>query len=433
MVNRKRGMKASLSVIFLLLFSDIVNCRAQSNWVGSWAAAQQLPEPQNSLGLDELRDATLRQVVHLSIGGTQLRVHLSNRFGAAPLHFASVHIARATSPASGRIDPLTDKALNFSRRPDVTVPAGAEYLSDPISFPAAALSDLAITIHFDVSPSGQTGHPGSRATSYLAQGNLVSAAELPQPKKVEHWYFIAAVDVAVSPRAAVVVALGDSITDGHGSTTDGNDRWPDLLAKRLQADPATRSVAVLNEGIGGNRLLLNGLGPNGLARLDNDALAPAGVRYLIVLEGINDLGMLLRDGEVSKVEQEALVYRIISAYEQIIARAHAHGILAIGATLLPFVGSEFYHPGADAEADRQTINQWIRTPGHFDAFIDFDKVTRDPEHPDRLRAALDCGDHLHPSPAGYAAMAEAIPLSLFAPAPSPPAAASVRPSRRLSK
>src|SRR6516164_7465150 len=143
MVNRKRGMKASLSVIFLLLFSDIVNCRAQSNWVGSWAAAQQLPEPQNSLGLDELRDATLRQVVHLSIGGTQLRVHLSNRFGAAPLHFASVHIARATSPASGRIDPLTDKALNFSRRPDVTVPAGAEYLSDPISFPAAALSDLA--------------------------------------------------------------------------------------------------------------------------------------------------------------------------------------------------------------------------------------------------------------------------------------------------
>ena len=422
-MNRKPTNRVVI-VVLLFFFAAAGNCRAQNNWVGSWTASQQLPEPQNSLGAEELRDATLRQVVHLSIGGTRLRVHLSNRFGTAPMRFASVHIAWATSPASGAIDLSTDKALDFSGRPDVTVPAGAEYVSDPIAFNATALSDLAITIYFDIPPSGQTGHPGSHATSYLGQGNLISAAELPEPKKVEHWYFIAGVDVAAPARAFAIAALGDSITDGHGATTNGNDRWPDLLAKRLQAEPATKAIAVLNEGIGGNRLLLDGLGPNALARFDQDVLAPAGVRYVIVLEGINDIGMLMREGEVAKPEQEALLRRMISAYEQIIARAHAHGIGVIGATLLPFAGSLFYHPGPDAEADRQAINQWIRAPGHFDAFIDFDKVTRDPEHPDRLLTAFDSGDHLHPSPAGFAAMAGAIPLPLFASASSLPVAAS---------
>jgi lysophospholipase L1-like esterase len=413
MVNHRPTKRTSLAAIFLLFLAVAGNCRAQNGWVCSWAASEQLPEPQNSLGVDELRDATLRQVAHLSIGGTELRVHFSNRFGATPLHLASAHLARATSLALGRIEVSSDKVLTFQGRPDVTVPAGAEYLSDPISFTAPALSDLAITIYFDIPPSGQTGHPGSRATSYLARGNVVSAEELPASKKVEHWYFIAGVDVAAPSRAAALAALGDSITDGHGSTTNGNDRWPDLLAKRLQVDRTTRSIAVINEGIGGNRLLLDGLGPNALARMDSDVLAPAGVRYLIVLEGINDLGMLMREGEVPKAQQEALVQSMISAYQQIIVRAHAHGIKVIGATLLPFVGSEFYHPGPDAEADRQAINQWIRTPGHFDALIDFDKITRDPEHPERLLAAFDSGDHLHPSPAGYAAMAEAIPLSLL--------------------
>jgi lysophospholipase L1-like esterase len=411
-------LKAAFGVVLWLLFPVVRLANAQTRWVGSWTASQQLPEPYNSLPVDDLQDATLRQVVHLSIGGAELRVHLSNRFGATPLHFASVHIARPAFPASGAIDVSTDKALTFSGRPDVTIPAGAEYWSDSVPFSVPALSDLAITIHFDVPPSGQTGHPGSRATSYLAHGDLVSAAELPQPKKVEHWYFIAGVDVAAPPQAAAVVALGDSITDGHGSTTDGNNRWPDLLSKRLQADPTTRVLAVLNQGMGGNRLLLDGLGPNALARFDHDVLAPAGVRYLVVLEGVNDLGMLSRNGEVPSTAHEALVRGILSAYEQIVMRAHAHGIQVIGATILPCVGSQFYHPGPSTEADRLTINQWIRTPGHFDAFLDFDKVTRDPEHPDRLLPAFDSGDHLHPSPAGYAAMAEAVPLSLFASASS---------------
>ena len=317
------------------------------------------------------------------------------------------------SPASGAINVATDKALAFSGRADVTIPAGAEYVSDPVAFTATALSDLAITIHFEVPPSGQTGHPGSRATSYLVHRNLVSAAELPDAKKVEHWSFISGVDVSASPQAAAIAVLGDSITDGHGSTTNSNNRWPDVLAKRLQADPSTRAIAVLNQGIGGNRLLLDGLGPNALARFDNDVLAPAGIRYLIVLEGVNDIGMLTHDGEVAAVEHEKLVQRILSAYEQMVTRAHAHGIQVFGATILPFVGSEFYHPGPSTEADRQAINQWIRALGHFDAFIDFDKVTRDSEHPERLLPAFDCGDHLHPSPAGYAAMAEAVALALF--------------------
>jgi lysophospholipase L1-like esterase len=222
------------------------------------------------------------------------------------------------------------------------------------------------------------------------------------------------VDVTAPSQAACVVVLGDSITDGHGATTDGNNRWPDVLAKRLQSAPATREFAVLNEGIGGNRLLLDGLGPNALARFDHDVLAKAGVRYLIVLEGVNDIGTLARNGEVPQTEHDALVHRMVSAYEQIIARARAHGIKVIGATILPFLGSQFYHPGPSSELDRQTVNQWIRAPGHFDAVIDFDKVTRDPEHPDHLLATFDSGDHLHPSPPGYAAMAEAVPLSFFA-------------------
>jgi lysophospholipase L1-like esterase len=209
------------------------------------------------------------------------------------------------------------------------------------------------------------------------------------------------------------VTLGDSITDGHGATTNGNDRWPDQLAKRLQAEPRTVNLAVLNAGIGGNRVLLDSLGPNALARFDHDVLAPAGVGYMIVLEGVNDLGMFTRESDRPAAEHEAMVLSIIAAYEQMVTRAHAHGIKAIGATILPFVGSEFYHPGAATEADRQAINQWIRTPGHFDAVVDFDMVTRDPAHPDRMLPAFDSGDHLHPSGAGYAAMANAIPLSQF--------------------
>ena len=406
----------------LLIFFLNFSAQAQTHWIASWTAAQQLAEPQNSLAADDLRDTTLRQIVHLSLGGTQLRVRISNRFGTEPLHFSAIHIARPVTTTSAKIVEGTDKPLSFSGKPDVIVPAGADYLSDPVDFPAAPLSDLTISIYLEQLPQQQTGHPGSRATSYLVHGNQVAAADLAAAKTFEHWYFIAGVEVAAAPQAAAVVALGDSITDGHGATTNGNDRWPDVLAKRLQANAGTANLAVVNAGIGGNRLLLDSLGPNALARFDHDVLAPAGAHYLIVLEGVNDLGMMSREGDRPRAEHDAMVHRITAAYEQMIARAHAHGIKTIGATILPFVGSEFYHPGPEIEADRQAVNQWIRTPGHFDAVIDFDMVTRDPQHPDRLLQALDSGDHLHPSAAGYAAMAAAIPLALFSPsaATTPP-------------
>lgn len=384
-----------------------------SNWVSSWGTSQQIPEPHNEIPLEELTDATLRQIVHLSIGGPAIRVHLSNAFGAEALHITSAHIARPLSTSSPSIDPPSDRSLTFAGNPYADIPPGAELISDPINYPVAPLSDLAISLHFQTPPARETGHPGSRATSYYVHGDLVGAPTFTDPKHVDHWYQIAEVDVQAPTTAATIVALGDSITDGHGATTNGNDRWTDVLAARLQATAATRNIAVSNQGIGGNHLLIDGLGPNALARFDRDVLAPAGVRWLIVLEGVNDLGGLARDGEVSPADHAALVHRVIAAYQQIIARAHAHGLRVYGATITPYVGSTYYHPSPLSEADRQAVNKWIRTPGNFDAVIDFDVVIRDPHRPDQLLPVYDCGDHLHPSPAGYKAMADSIALSFF--------------------
>ena len=383
-------MRATLLTL-LLLSSNAYSQRAPL-WVGSWAASQQIPEPNNALSADDLRNATLRQIVHLSIGGSAIRVHLSTAFGIAPLHLLSVQVAMAN----------TDRALTFSGRPDVIIPAGTEYISDPLDGPIPAGADLTISIHYSDPPEQQTSHPGSRASSYIVHGDLV--------KKIDHWYQLSAVDVATTGGFSIVT-LGDSITDGRGSTTNGNDRWPDILARRLQS--AGMNVGVLNQGIGGNHLLTDGLGPNALARFDRDVLAQTGVRYVLVLEGINDLGGLARTTDTSRVEHADLVQRIIAAYEQMVARAHAHNLFVIGCTILPDTGSAYYHPNTIDEADRQAVNTWIKTPGLFDDVIDFDQIARDPAQPNRLRPEFDSGDHLHPNPAGYAAMANSIPLSLF--------------------
>jgi lysophospholipase L1-like esterase len=390
----------------ILLAGSQAQAETPVRWTGAWAASQQIPEPHNALPPDALRDATLRQVVHLSLGGDQLRIRVSNAFGSSPLLFSSVHVARAR--AGGAIDPATDRVVTFAGTRQALAPAGAEYWSDPIPLPVASGADLAVSIHFDAPPEVQTGHPGSHATAFLAPGDQTADAVLRDGRTVEHWFQLSGVDVEGPRGAFAVVAMGDSITDGHGATTDGDDRWPDGLARRLAA--AGRPIGVLNAGIGGNRVLADGLGPSALARVDRDLLSQTGVRTLILLEGINDLGVLTRDGPVSVEQHHALVAGVIAGYAQIIRLAHAHQIRVLGGTILPDGGTAYYHPDAQNEADRQALNAWIRAAGHFDGVIDFDARMRDPQHPDRLRPAYDSGDHLHPSPSGYRAMAEAIPL-----------------------
>ena len=404
---------SALCAGLVALTSPAAAQQATQHWVGSWASAQQIPEPHNALPDAKLDDATLRQVVRTTLGGPSLRVQISNAFGTEPLVVDGVHIAYSADPATSRIVTGSDHEVSFDGKARVTVPAGASYWSDPVALAAKPLSSLAVTMHFPKAPAQQTGHPGSRATSYIASGTHLAEAALTGADTVGHWYQLAGIAVAGKPEARAIVTLGDSITDGHAATTNGDDRWPDRLAERLQQNPAPRDVSVLNLGIGGNRILQDGLGPNALARFDRDVLAQPGVRYLIVLEGINDLGTLTRDAPASAQAHDSLTDRIIGAMQQMVERAHAHGITVIGGTIMPDGASDYYHPGKLDDANRERINDWIRAPGHFDKVIDFAKITQDPAAPNRLAPRFDSGDGLHPGPQGYRAMADAIPLSLF--------------------
>jgi lysophospholipase L1-like esterase len=376
-------------------------------WVGTWASSPQLGDATNAPPAPGFADSTLRQIVHVSIGGQQIRVRFSNAFGAAPLVISSAHVA--LSAGGGAIKPETDKALTFDGHSSVTIPSGAPMYSDPLDFDLVPLSDLAITIHLTAVPDAVTTHPGSRTTSYLQAGDAVSAAAMPSAAHFEHWYFLNGVDVLSKSSGAAVVTFGDSITDGARTTDNANTRWPDDLARRLQANKKTAGIGVLNEGIGGNRLVHDMTGPNALARFDRDVLSQDGVRWLIVLEGINDLGGRTR--AAARNEQVPTAQDLIAAYEQIILRAHAHHILVFGATILPYEGAGYFTP--EGEADRQTINNWIRTSGNFDGVIDLDAATRDAQHPSHLAAAADSGDHLHPADGGYKIMADAIDLKVF--------------------
>ncbi|MGA3223587.1 MAG: SGNH/GDSL hydrolase family protein [Acidobacteriaceae bacterium] len=382
------------------------------HWVGTWASAQMLVDGPD-LSAEDFRDATLRQVVHVSSGGSRIRLRLSNAFGTAPLQIQMVHVAKPASVVNCRIDPSSDKPLRFSGNTAVTIPPGAEYLSDPIDFPVASLTDLTVTMYLETPSLHQTGHIAAHTTSCLGARNLVTAADIPDAKKFQHWFYLAGVEVESPPDAAAVVTLGDSITDGTGSTLNGNDRWPDVLAARLQAGAASRRWSVLNVGIGGNHMLTDGVGPNALARLDRDVLAQPGVRAVIVFEGVNDLGGWTRNGPISKEEHDVFVARLIASYEQVIERAHASGLTVIGATILGYQGAANYHPDAANLADWQRVNDWIRQPGHFDAVVDLDKATADPAHPGRMSPTTGSADNLHPGPAGYKMMGDAFPLSLF--------------------
>jgi len=362
------------------------------HWLGTWYASPQLTEPRNMPPAPGLAHTTLRQVIQVSVGGPRIRVRLSNVFGDGPLTVAAARIARSLGVGGSEVDSAGSLA------------AGAAITSDPLDFPVAPLSALAVTLRLGNVPAGLTGHPGSRTTSYFAPGDRVLAGAMPDAVQTEHWYVINGLDVVAE--GAAVVTLGNSITDGRGSGTNRNDRWPDDLARRLQADPRTQRAAVLNAGIGGNKILSGGLGPTALSRLDRDVLEPGGVRWVIVLEGVNDIGGAAQPGAAATVAQD-----LIAAYGQVIARAHARSLLVYGGTITPFGGS--FYDSDEREAARQTVNQWIRTSGAFDAVIDFDAAVRDPANPRRLLPAADTGDHLHPNEDGYRMMADAIDLALF--------------------
>lgn len=374
------------------------------HWVGTWATSPQLTEQNNLPPQPGLANNTLRQIVYVSIGGSTLRVQFSNAFGTSPVTINAAHVALATS-GSG-IDPSTDVALTFDGEPSVTIPAGEEVFSDPFEFALMAQTKVAVTTHFgEMSNTVVTGHPGSRTTSYLqAGGDALSAESMPSAAMTDHWYILTGIDVMAPTTSRAVVILGDSITDGRGSTTNGNDRWPDALSRRLRENSPTAGVAVLNMGVGGNAVLSGGLGPTALARFDRDVLEQRGVRWVIVLEGVNDLGA---------ANSEQVADQLIAAYQQFIDKAHGKDLLIYGVPILPFGKNTDYY-NATREAARQKVNEWIRTSGEFDAVIDLDEAVRDPMNPQNLREDLDFQDDgLHLNPTGLQLMADSIDLSLF--------------------
>jgi lysophospholipase L1-like esterase len=376
------------------------------HWVGSWGASPQLTEPRNMPPAPGLTNNTLRQVVRVSIPGRRLRVHISNVFGTAPVVIKAAHIALSRGAGSSAIVPASDQALEFAGADSVTIPAGDAVTSDPFDFDLQPFADVALTLAFGGTSSDVTGHPGSRTTSYIVPGDQVAAPELDSAATTDHWYNITGIDVVAPPDAAAVAVLGNSITDGRGSTTNHNDRWTDDLAHRLAADARTAHVAVLNEGLGGNCVLRFCLGPPGLDRLKRDVLDQPGVRWLIVLEGVNDIG-----GSRGPAAADSVAQGLIAGYQQIIRQAHARGIKVYGATITPFGGSFYDRPGH--EEARDTVNSWIRHSGTFDAVIDLDAALRDPANPTHLSPGADSGDHLHPSAAGHQRMADAVDLGLF--------------------
>lgn len=375
------------------------------HWVGTWGCGPQLTEPGN-LPPAVLANSTLRQYVHTSIGGKRVRVRFSNAYGTNSVSILSAHVALAAGAlGTGAINTATDKALAFRGAPTVTIPPGEVVFSDPFDYNLPALADLAISTFFgSISATTINGHPGSRTTSFIVGSNVVSAASMSGAASTAHWYIITGVDVLADSSSKAIVVLGDSITDGRGSTTDGNNRWPDNLARRLIVNAPTAGVSVINMGIGGNGIF-GGLGPAAVNRFDRDVLSQSGGRYFILFEGVNDIG--------SGSSTMATATNLINAYAQFAGKAHARGLRAYGATITPFGGSSYY---SDVhEAERQFVNAWIRTNAVFDAVIDFDAAVRDSATPANLSAPYDSGDHLHLSPSGYEAMANSIDLNLFVP------------------
>lgn len=396
---------------------------SEQHWVGTWATAgvaQPVTGPLSSLAgpPPAFVNQTIRQVVRVSLGGQRIRVTLSNTFGVLPLDIGSARVSRLTAGAG--IESGSTQRVTFGGREATTIPAGAIVVSDPIAIEVPALSDLVIDLYLpgDTTALGSplTIHGGSNQTGYVSElGDHTGAIDLPVQSTATTWFFLSSVDVLAPTDVGAVVLFGDSITDGNGSTDDANNRWPDYFARRLSE--AEIPMGVLNLGISGNRVLSDGLGVSALARFDRDVLAQSGVTHVVVLEGINDIGLALNELGLPRSDTRPTADDIIFGHEQILARAKSHGLTVYGATFLPFAATSlaivpnYWSP--EGEQTRQSLNTWIRTSGAYDGVIDFETAVHDPAAPTKIRAQYDSGDGLHPSDAGYEAMAEAIDLDLF--------------------
>ena len=395
---------------------------AQEHWVATWAASpiatNAPPTPARPVAagapaaapakpgpapLRSFNNQTIRMVVNTSIGGRSVRVELANTFGTDPLKIGSAHIALRDHDSA--IVPASDRKLMFSGLSSATIPRGASMISDPVDLAVPAAGDVVVSVYLPGDSGPPTQHATGLHTTYISSdGDFTGVPDFTPARTSNSWYFLSGVDVLAPAGAGVIVAFGDSITDGATSTNDADAAWPSVLARRLQ--DAGSDLAVVNEGISGNRVLGDGAGVSMLARFERDVLAQPGIKYLVFMEAINDIGGASRAGATPVTAEE-----IIAVYKQMIARAHMRGIKVIGATLTPYEGAGYYsEPG---EVIRTAVNQWIRTTGMLDGVVDFDLVTRDPEHPRKFRPGFNIRDNLHPNDAGYKAMADSIDLSLF--------------------
>ena len=429
--NQIHGLVIIACIVGSAMLCAAPRSTAQDHWVATWAASPQSshfefprafrpPAPpagqQNSNNPPRpvfpppptIHNQTVRMIVHTSIGGHRVRVQLSNTFGTSALQVGGAHIALREKDSA--IVPGSDRPLTFSGGPSFNIPPGAEILSDPVDLDVPELGDLVISVFIPGEASSATVHLTGLHTTYISQpGDFTGAPSIEAATTVQMWYWISAVDVLASTDSGLIVAFGDAITDGATSTPDTNSSWPSQLARRLVANKATAKLAIVNEGISGNRVLNDGAGVSALQRFDRDVLSQPGVKWLIVLEGINDIGI----GSLPGADPSDAVTTddLIAGYRQIIERAHVHGIKVIGATLTPYAGAAY--ASEKGEAIREAVNKWTLTSGAYDAVVDFDAATQDPANPKQIRSAYNIRDHLHPNDEGYKAMADAVNLSIF--------------------
>lgn len=421
-----------IKLIYLgaLLLSATVSAQHETHWVATWGSALPLavagqpewmqPPPADSLPADplpspippvpaQLNDQTVRMLVRTSVGGEQLRLQFSNAQGLSPVTLGAVHVAIHTNGSN--IDPQSDREVTFGGNSSVTIHPGALLISDPVELSIEALTELSVSVYLPENTTTLSRHDLGLNTTYIAKGNVVSASSLVSDESNLSYFWLTGVEVSALRGTASIIAFGDSITDGYSSTPDVHGAWPALLAERLQKEDSTRHFGVVNMGISGNRVLRDGAGASALARFDRDVLARAGVEWLILLEGINDITFTALPG--LPLSQQTTAAEIIEGLSQLVDRAHAHGIKVMGATLTPMAGLWLFNE--QTEGMRQSVNDWIRNGGKYDAVVDFDAITKDSAAPHQLNSKFDSGDFIHPNDAGNVAMAEAVDLSVFIP------------------